>query len=84
MHEVVLKNALIYGLKTDSKNNLIKIKYVEKIDMRRCPNCNAITPNTHFCKHCGAKLDSYENNEDDELIEEFLIIELTEEEDEES
>ena len=55
-----------------------------KMDARRCPNCGAIIDNDErFCKHCGAELDSPENDEDDELIEEFLILELTEEEDEE-
>ena len=54
------------------------------MDERRCPNCGAIIDNNElFCKHCGAELDSPENDEDDELIEEFLILELTEEEDEE-
>ena len=54
------------------------------MDARRCPHCGAIIDNDErFCKHCGAELDSPENDEDDELIEEFLILELTEEEDEE-
>ena len=54
-----------------------------EIDLRRCPNCNRVfTDNAHFCKHCGAELDFIENDEDDELIEDFLILELTDEDDE--
>ena len=49
----------------------------------RCPNCHRILENNvSYCKYCGAKLEVLENDEDDELIEDFLILELTDEDEE--
>jgi hypothetical protein len=51
--------------------------------MRRCPKCHKIIDdNVNLCEHCGAELDMMENDDDDELFEDFLIIELTDEDEE--
>ena len=51
--------------------------------LKRCPNCQRIMDDDlYYCRYCGAELEIVEDDEDDELIEEFLILELTDEDDE--
>ena len=51
--------------------------------MHTCPKCKkVITAQGSYCKHCGTFLETDNFDDEDELIEEFHIIELTEDDEE--
>jgi hypothetical protein len=45
-----------------------------------CPTCKKQTDHGSYCKHCGTILNVENCDEDDELIEEFLVLDLLDEE----
>ena len=47
--------------------------------MIRCQNCGEkISNNSVFCANCGVKILHVDESDEDEFLEDFLIIELTE------
>jgi hypothetical protein len=45
-----------------------------------CPKCKKKTDIGSYCKHCGTILNKENEDEEDELIEDFLILDLLDEE----